>query len=313
MAVATALAINMRQRLACVFVLLLLPLSALAALQVVVIEGLGGEERYAERFAEQVDAIERAASGLTSADRIKVFRSGEFNRDAVLEFFASLNGRMRADDRLAVFLVGHGSYDEFEYKFNIAGPDLTGTDLAGMLEGVAGGSQLLVNTSSSSGAALEKLKHDNRTVILATRSGVERHATRFGTYFTAALSDESADLDKNRIITAEEAYRFAERQVADYFERNGQLATEHPRIDGTQAGRFGLARLGAAVAERSDSQLGRLTARRDALNAAIEELRLRREAMTADAYQAELLNRMLELATVEEDIESREQELADAE
>ena len=43
---------------------------------------------------------------------------------------------------------------------------------------------------------------------------------------------------------------------------------------------------------------------------AIEDLRLRRDGMTPDAYQAELLNNMLELATLEEDIERREAELA---
>ena len=37
----------------------------------------------------------------------------------------------------------------------------------------------------------------------ATRSGAERHATRFGGYFVAALGDSSADLDKNRVISAQ--------------------------------------------------------------------------------------------------------------
>ena len=114
-----------------------------------------------------------------------------------------------------------------------------------MLDGVAGG-QLVVNTSSSSGATLDRLKGDERILILATRSGAERHATRFGNYFAAALSEPSADLDKNRMVTAEEAFGFAERQVADFYERNGQLATEHPRLEGEQAARFSLARLGAS-------------------------------------------------------------------
>lgn len=289
--------------------LIILPTVAMADLQVVIFEGLGGEPRYTEQFAAQVSAIETAASALTTEERVQVFRNGDFSREAARDFFVELNGRMRPDDRLAVFLIGHGSYDDHEYKFNIAGPDITGSDLKEMLDDLPGSSQLIVNTSSSSGSILETLQRDDRTLILATRSGVERHATRFGNYFAAALSDDSADIDKNRIVTAEEAFQFAERQVTDYFERNGQLATEHPQIEGGQAARFGLARLGGQAPVRGDAELRRLVAIRDELNSGIEELRLRRDSMTADAYQAELLNNMLQLATVEDQIERREAEL----
>jgi hypothetical protein len=178
-----------------------------------------------------------------------------------------------------------------------------------MLDGVSGGNQLVVNTSSSSGAVQETLERDDRTLILATKSGVERHATRFGDYFVAALSSDSADIDKNRIVTAEEAFQFAERQVGDYYERNGQLATEHPQIGGGQAARFGLSRLGSLTEVSDDAELRRLLVQRDGLNSDIEELRLRRESMTADDYQAELLENMLDLATIEDQIEQREGEL----
>ncbi len=291
------------------FALGLLPCMAIAELQVVVIEGLGGEERYTEQFAAQVEAIETASGALTSDSRIQLFRNGHYSRDAVIEFFADLEGQLQADDRLAVFLIGHGSFDDHEYKFNISGPDLTGDDLKVMLDGVSGGNQLVVNTSSSSGAVQEKLERDDRTLILATKSGVERHATRFGDYFVAALSSDSADIDKNRIVTAEEAFQFAERQVGDYYERNGQLATEHPQIGGGQAARFGLSRLGSLTEVSDDAELRRLLVQRDGLNSDIEELRLRRESMTADEYQAELLENMLDLATIEDQIEQREGEL----
>ena len=287
----------------------LLPCLATAELHVVVLEGLGGEERYTEQFAAQVAAIEIAAGALTSDNRIQVFRNGNFTRDAVVEFFAALNGRLQADDRLAVFLIGHGSYDDHEYKFNIGGPDLTGEDFKAMLDGVAVANQLIVNTSSSSGAVFETWERADRTLILATKSGVERHATRFGEYFVAALSSDSADLDKNRIITAEEAFQFAQRQVDDYFERNGQLATEHAQIGGGQAGRFGLARLGTLTEVSDDAELRQLIALRDGLNSDIEELRLRRDTLTSDDYQAQLLRNMLELATIEDQIEQREGEL----
>jgi hypothetical protein len=282
---------------------------AMAELQVVVLEGLGGEERYTEQFSVQVTAIESALGMLTSTDRIKVFRNGDYSRDMVAAFFENLKERMQADDRLAVFLIGHGSYDDHEYKFNISGPDISGDDLSEMLDELPGSNQLIVNTSSSSGAITELLERDDRTLILATRSGAERHATRFGNYFVAALANDSADIDKNRMVTAQEAFQFAERQVVDYFERNGQLATEHPQIAGGQAARFGLARLGSQTTVRNDAELRRLTVRRNELNSDIEDLRLRRNSMTSSDYQVELLESMLELAILEDQIEQRQGEL----
>lgn len=291
--------------------LTLLPLTSFAALEVVIVEGLGGDVRYEEQFSNQVDALRRAALSLTEAGRIRVFRSDEASREAVLAHFDALGEKLNSDDRLAVFLVGHGSFDDHQYKFNVKGPDLTDEDLVQVLDALDGPSQLVVNTSSASGAIAELLRKDGRTLILATRSGAERHATRFGNYFTAALTDASADTDKNGIVTAEEAFRFASRQVEDYFERNGQLATEHARLEGAQAGRFSLARLGAVRPVRDDAVLRRLLAAREQLNADIDALRLRRDDMAADAYQQALLENMLELATLEDAIEAREAELDD--
>lgn len=291
--------------------LLLLSWSAItsADFHVVVIEGLGGEKRYAGQFAEQVTAIASAAATMTSSDRVTLLRSDAATRDAIVEYFDQLNASLNENDRLAVYLIGHGSYDDHQYKFNLPGPDLTGEELKNLLDANPAGTQLLVNTSSASGALQEHMTDDRRTLILATKSGVERHATRFGGYFVAALSTGSADLDKNSIVTAAEAFQFAERQVADYYERNGQLATEHPGIDGGNAMRFGLARLGSSAPVSVDTQLRELLSERDAINATIEDLRLRRDAMSADEYQNELLENMLDLATLEEEIEQREAQL----
>jgi hypothetical protein len=289
--------------------LIVAPLAAFPEMHVVVIEGLGGEPRYAEQFGEQVAAIESAAQSVTAERRIRVFRAEEVGRDEVLTYFENLKTVISNDDQVALYLIGHGSYDDHEYKFNIRGPDLTGEDITGMLDGLPSTSQLLVNTSSASGAMAELAASDNRMLILATRSGVERHATRFGNYFAAALNDPTADLDKNRVVSAAEAFSFAERQVDDYFERNGQLATEHPRMEGDRADRFGVARLGSTRSVTDDAVLTELIAERDALNARIDALRLDQENMAPAEYRSQLLQNMIELAETEEAIEDREKEL----
>jgi hypothetical protein len=289
--------------------LIVIPAAAFADLHVIVIEGLGGEPRYTDQFGEQVAAIVTAAQSLTTNERIRVFRAEEATRDEVLQYFEQLKSSVAVADQAALYLIGHGSYDNHEYKFNINGPDLSGADIAGMLDSLPSSSQLLVNTSSASGAIADLADREDRMLILATRSGVERHATRFGSYFAAALHDPTADVDKNRLISAAEAFSFAERQVGDYFERNGQLATEHPRLEGDRADRFGIARLDAVRPGTDDAVLADLIATRDALNARIDSLRLEQDSLTPGDYRTRLLQNMIELAETEEAIEERQREL----
>jgi hypothetical protein len=288
---------------------LLLPALTFAELHAVVVEGLPGDQVYAEQFDRQVTAISTALRSVTETERVRVFRSDDVSRDAVLGHLRSLQSEVRSSDQFALFLIGHGSYDDVEYKFNIPGPDLTGEDIAASLDELPITNQLFINTSSSSGAIADLVASDDRIVVLATRSGAERHATRFGSYFAVALSDPSADIDKNGRISVEEAFRFAERQVSDYFERNDQLATEHATLEGERAERMALARLGGGQPNVVDTALGELIADRDALNADIEALRFARDDMPPADYQSALLERMLELARVEDAIEARQEEL----
>jgi hypothetical protein len=287
----------------------LLSLPAVAAMHVVVIEGLAGDPVYAEQFSRQVAEIRSAAQSITDADRVYVLAGDDVSRDAVLRQLEALVPELETNDWIALFLIGHGSYDDHEYKFNIPGPDLTGADIATALDNLPAANQLLVNTSSASGAIADLVSRENRIVVLATRSGTERHATRFGAYFAAALSDTSADIDKNNMISVAEAFRFAERQVNDYFERNNQLATEHAELDGERAERLTLARLDGPRAVVVDTALAELITDRDELNEEVEALRMTRDSMSASDYQSALLEKILELARVEDAIEARQEEL----
>lgn len=314
MVIAPTLEHDMRRRhLQALAAIFLLPVVAAADLHVIVVEGLGGNEMYARQFSEQVAAVATASATLTNDSRVRVFAADMASREAILQYLTDLAAQTTASDQVAVYLIGHGSYDDHQYKFNIPGPDLTDTDLRDALDALPSTNQLLVNTSSASGAMADGLSNDVRLLVLATRSGAERHATRFGNYFVASLNEPSADLDKNQVVSVLEAFQFAERQVDDYFERNDRLATEHARMEGERGDRFGISRLTAGRQSSNqsinDSELDRLTEDRDALNAQIDELRLARDAMSAEEYRTELLQKMLELAATEDDIETREREL----
>jgi Peptidase C13 family len=286
--------------------MLLAPLSAFAALYAVIVEGLGGAEQYASQFHEQVETIKAATQPLATGGEVRVFTGDAATRDAIQAHLRSLAGKVRRDDRVAVYLIGHGSFDGEEFKFNIPGPDLTGQDLRRLLEGLPTENQLLVSTGSASGSLADVLKKESRVLITGTRSGTERNATRFGGDFAAAFKDPSADTDKNGSINAQEAFEFASRRVDDFYKRETRIASEHPRIEGTRAERFTVAQLSSTVAaaQSTSPERQQLAAERDAINGRVEELRLRKEQMEESAYLADLEKLLLELAAVEEKIDT---------
>ena len=280
------------------FILLLLPMVVAAELHVIAVEGLGGTEEYTQRFSEEVAKLELAAESVTTAEHMRVFAGEEATEENILAHFDALAAIVNADDRVVIYLIGHGSYDGYEYKFNLPGPDLTGEQLVELLDALPSNNQLLVNTSSASGATLDALTNETRVVITATRSGSERNATRFGSSFVAALEDPAADINKNNAISAQEAFDYAARQVTDYFEFRGQLATEHPQLKGARAARFTLARLEVPEPAGDDPELGLLFEQRDQLDGRIEELQLRKDELTTDEYYTQLQQLLLELARV---------------
>lgn len=313
MVVETSLEFDL-SRLLCIVVLLSLPAIGWAQQHVVIVQGLEGDPVYGEQFSAQVVGIETASQSLTAAANVHVLRGADASRRAILDLFQQLSQAANLD-QLIVYLIGHGSYDDHDYKFNLPGPDLTGADIAEALDAITTDNIVLVNTSSASGALKELVQKDRRVMVLATRSGSERHATRFGVFFAEALATATADIDKNKTVSVAEAFGYAERKVADYFERNGQLATEHALLQGERADRFALAKLNKPVPRPAQrpvtAQLAKLLGQRDVLSTEIDALRLRRDELSPADYQGELMPKLLELARIEGAIEAEQGGTAD--
>jgi hypothetical protein len=279
-----------------------------AELYYLIVGGLGGEAGYDEQFAKDTDALAAVARRTTAASRVMLLKGEGATREALTSSLDSLRTRAKAADSVVVMLVGHGSYDGEFYKLNLPGPDMDSEEFAKLMAEVPARSQLIVNTTSASGAVLEKWAAEGRTLITSTRSGFERNATRFAQHFAAALAAGSADINKNGAITAQEAFDYASRSVADSFEKDGALATEHPQITGGAAGRFTVARLASAGppvdAAAANPAVAPLVAEREKLDADIEALRARRESLTNDVYLAELQKLLVQLAEVQGKIDA---------
>jgi hypothetical protein len=294
--------------LALALALALVAAPARADLYYLIVGGLGGESQYQEQFDKDTKSIAAVARRTTAESRVTVLAGERATREALTSTLEALKRRVKPADSLAVVLVGHGSYDGELYKLNLPGPDMDGDELAKLLAAVPARSQLVVNATSASGAVLEKWEAEGRTLITATRSGFERNATRFAQYFATALANGSADINKNGVITAQEAFEYASREVADSFSKEGKLATEHPQIAGGAAGRFMVARLASAApvveAAASNPAVAALVAERDTLDGEIEALRGRRESLAQDDYLDQLQALLVKLAEVQGKIDA---------
>lgn len=280
---------------------------ALSDTHALIISGLGGEKTYEQRFNNQATSLGQAAEKLAGdKSRVTVLSAAKADRESVRRELRALAGKVKRDDQVLIVLIGHGTYDGDEYRFNLPGPDLTASELGGLFDQLQARDQLVVNATSASGAAIDKWKRDNRIVIASTRSGNERTATRFAQYWLEAVSTSAADTNRDDVVTAAEAYEFANRRVAESFKADVSLATEHARIEGKGAERFQVARFGNAVLATSDAALSALYTQRVGVERDLEAVKERKTALDETAYYDQLEEVLVRLAQLQKEIDARQ-------
>jgi hypothetical protein len=301
---------------------LLTALSAPAATFYVTISGLGGEPDYDQRFkgwATDIDSSLKKAGGDSN-----VITMIAPTRDQIRSRFAELAKEAKPTDSLIVVLIGHGTFDGVDYKFNIPGPDITAVELASLLDRVAATRQVVVNTTSCSGASIESLRKVNRVVITATKTGTEKNATIFARYWAEALREPAADVDKNESVSALEAFHYAQKKTKESFDTQKRLATEHSVLEDTGKGMgvpatgngpdpetgegklaasMAVVRLGANAAAAKDPAKKALLDQKEQTEQAIDELKYQKAGMAADDYKKQLTRLLLELSRIQEAID----------
>jgi hypothetical protein len=289
--------------------------SAPAATFYITMSGLGGEPDYEQRFkmwADDIDSSLKKAGG--DANVITMIAP---TREQIRAKMAEVARQARPDDAVVLMLIGHGTFDGVEYKFNIPGPDITGAELASLLDKIPATRQLVVDMTSSSGGAMNVLQKKNRIVITATKTGTEKNATVFARYWAEALRDPAADSDKNESVSALEAFHFAERKTTEFFDSQKRLATEHAVLEdtgkgdgernpspengeGKLAGAFPVVRLGANAAAARNPEKRPLLDKKEELEQAIDKLKYDKAAMPEQEYKRQLTQLLLELAKTQE-------------
>jgi hypothetical protein len=156
---------------------------------------------------------------------------GPVNLAGITNALETLQGQVKQGDQITIYLIGHGSGADEESKFNIVGPDITGTQFAEMLDPFSEQDIVIVNTTSASYGFSASLSSEGRVVISSTRSPSEKFDPIFSRYFIEALDQRNGDRDKNNRVSMLEAFNYAKVSVDQWYEEQGRLASEHAGLD----------------------------------------------------------------------------------
>ena len=315
--------------------------SARAQTNALVVTGLGGEEKYHQLFMSLGDRLTAALHARFFLPDSNVAWLGEDSRNATSKSrlyrgkstaeniraqIDKMVARARPGDQILIVLIGHGSGDGEDTKFNIPGPDLTARDFRAILDRFAAQRVAFLDLTTASGDVIATLSAPGRIIVTSTKSAYERNESQFARFFVDALEKPGvADVDKDGRVSLLEAYRYAAAETRRSYSNDERLMTEHAQLDddgdgkgtdlpdgrgagdGLQARRFFIdagaveARLAA-----SDPQLAKLYADKFAAEDKIDALKRRKASMVEDAYYAELEPLLLALARTARDIRRRE-------
>jgi hypothetical protein len=318
----------MAQSLAVAAALLLSVSSPAAAGQrfALIVAGASGGPEYAVQYERWSTDLSKSLVDNLKFDAALVTVLTETTRtaaaataDNVRRAVGSIAASMTREDVLLIVLIGHGTFDGTDAKFNLVGRDLESAEWSDLLRPLAG-RLVLVNTASASFPFLERLAAPRRIVVTATDSPAQRFDTIFPEYFIRALSDTAADIDKNGRISIWETFVAASAGVNRHYQQRGQLSTEHaliddngdgvgneastPAGDGSYASRTYLDESLPGAAP-TDEVLLKLLQRKTMLEREVEDLKIRRAFLSGSEYAKEFERIMIELSRVSHDIRAR--------
>jgi len=297
--------------------------------ELVLVVGAAGTEEFGKSFSKWAGRWREVAkqSGLKLVLVGTEERQGRVTDRDVLRKALALAGE-RTEKPLWLVLIGHGTYARDVAKFNLRGPDVSGTELANWLADVERPT-VIVNCASASGPFVNRLSGPKRIVVTATRSGIEQNYARFGDYLSSAIGSPESDLDHDGEVSIHEAFLRASAGVRRFYEAEDRIATEHSLIDdngdgkGTPASMFRGVRPNAKAKDGltldGDAALrvtvapagGRLPftpkelEERTRIESEIELLRGKVGQLDQPSLDAELLPLMLRLARIYQAVQER--------
>jgi hypothetical protein len=154
-------------------------------------------------------------------------------REAIEGRIGVIKRAAQPEDRLWVFLIGHGNYDGEHAYFHLSGRDLREDQWAKLFADIKCREQVFWLTSSASGWFLRSLSFNGRIVITATLADEEFNETEFPQVFTAVIKRPRSELDSNRDgkVSVLELYQQTVAEVNARFTADKRVPTEHAQLD----------------------------------------------------------------------------------
>lgn len=309
----------MKHRLCLCLIALVFPVIAQANSSALIIQGIGGSEELEKKFTKWGTATRDTLvkeMGF-AAERVFLMSGDATRKESILKTFEQLKQQIKPQDNFLLFLIGHGSFDT-DYKLNIMGADLTGTDYSKLIDSLNAARTVIVSSTSSSGGMFETMSGKNRVIIAASRSG-EKEDTVFYEYFLAGLKGAAADEDKDKKISVWEAFKYATSGVDRFYKEQTRLLTEHAGLSAagttvassvTEQEAPVLARVTSLNAERtvtvSDPKLQALLDQKRTIEQDIEKLRLDKNLLPEAEYDKRLEELILQLARKNQEIQEQQ-------
>jgi hypothetical protein len=291
---------------------------------VLVVVGTPGTPEYETPFRKWAEQWKSAAEK-AKAESIQIGLTDEAGTPDRDRLKTALADKAAGSEPLWVVLIGHGSFDGKEAKFNLRGPDVTDAEFSTWLAPIKR-PMAVIDCASASAPFLNRLSGQGRVVITATKSGSEQNFARFGEYLAEAIADPRADLDKDGQVSLLEAYLSAGARTAEFYKTRSRLATEHALLDdngdhlGTPADWFKGVRatrrakdgatpdglrahqLPLIPSDRERAIPPEIRQKRNQLELAVAALRDQKEKLAEDDYYARLEPLMIELAKLYRDL-----------
>ena len=315
------MSVTMRLRLTLVLLIAVgIPSVALADSSALILRGVAGSPEHEAKFAKWTAGTQKALIdkfGFT-ADRVLVLVDKQTAQAEIQKAFVTLKQQLKPGDTFFLFMIGHGSGEDGQYKFNIFGADYTADDYNKLLSTLSVGRIVIVAATPASGAGLDKFAGKNRVVVAATRSGQENNDIVFYDYFLEALQGTAADEDKDQKVSIWEAFKYAVAGTERFYKEEGRLATEHPMISDNGTEKIDakakeaplLARTTSFVVDRpivsNDPKMQALLNERKEIEQKIEALSINKNSMPAAEYDKQREDLLVQLALKNQQIKQQE-------
>jgi len=303
-----------------------------------IVSSVSGDEEFKEKFwnwsTQMVQCLtqelnfSRENISLLMEDPGKDSSGGSVKATKIelLKAFDRLASRTKANDLIFVFFLGHGNFDNNDYRFNLVGPDITGSELKVQLDRFPTREVILVCATPCSGVLTKLLSGKGRVVITATKNEFENNNTQFAQFFVEAFVNKAADVDKNGNVSLLEAYLYAAKAVDSWYKERKLLATEHPLMEdngdglgtswpsaengeGLLASKIWFGTSTPAMGkqgEEEDPELQTLYATKQKTESEIQDLKYKKASLTEADYNKSLEALLVRLAQTNQKIKSLE-------